>query len=91
MVTLGSNPCVADGVKVQLTEKVVGNTLFVIALSKTPADHQNRICTMEYNPISAKVKTTVQYDRTVIKNVIIKNVNEQGNDVDALELVGGIR
>jgi hypothetical protein len=87
-VGLGTNPCFASGVTAQLTQQVVGNTLYVVAVTTTPADHINRICTLEYNPIATKVETTVHFDTTVIEKVIIKNVDQHGQEVSAFELIG---
>ena len=82
-VEIGGNPCMAEGIKAELTTARDGDKLIVKAESNTI---KNRICTMEYNPVYATIKSTIHYDSTEVKDVLIENYKEMGAKVSIKDI-----
>lgn len=87
-VLLGSNPCRARGVKTKLVHRKIGSQIMVTALRDASlAEH--RICTMEYNPQYAIVRTNVFYHSQLTGQIMIKNVDKMGNHRNAFDFMEG--
>lgn len=75
-VQLGSNPCMAQGVKVKFNKEVVDNTLVVTALRELPQDYGMRICTREYRPVFQELDTELHGFADVISTIVLRHVGE---------------
>jgi hypothetical protein len=82
-VKIAGNTCMAEGVKAELTSARDGDKLIVKAVRNIIKD---RVCTMEYNPVYATIKTTIHFDSTEVKDVIIENYKEMGAKVSLKDI-----
>jgi hypothetical protein len=78
-VKLGTNPCFASDVKVELRSVREGDAMVVRAV-RTGGD-PNRICTMEFNPVYGEIETVVSGSGEEIKTIKILNVDQHGNEM----------
>jgi len=81
-VMIGGNRCGAKGVQAQLIQEVEGETIHVHAVLLVDPGQRARICTREFDPQFADVRLEVRYDMGDINQVIIKDVDERGRDVN---------
>jgi len=80
-VMIGSNRCDARGVELAVEQTVENDKIILSVHTLTPSQNLNRICTREFMPQYATFSEVVRFDTAVITDVVLKNVETQGNDV----------
>lgn len=81
-VFLGSNPCLAEGVKLNWTKKTVGSKVLMIpqrSLAKTQS-----LCSSEHNPVYSNISTTITGD---LKTIFLANYRGRSHQKVLNELV----
>ncbi len=82
-VELGGNRCVAGGTTAKFSQEEKDGVLYLTPTLKLSEDSLRRICTMEYMPVFGKVSLDLRYDSSKISKVVIRNVEEMGQDRNA--------
>ena len=73
----------AEGIKAELISAREGDKMIVKAVRNAVT---KRVCTMEYNPVYDTIKTTIHYDSSEVKDVIIENYKEMGAKVSIKDI-----
>lgn len=84
-VLAGSNPCVATGVSVRLTQRRSAKALSITALKRIPASN-GRICPQVWSPVYQTATIRVTGIRSAAPKVLINNVGSPGT-VKSLEQI----
>lgn len=84
-VLKGSNSCVAANTEVRFLAQRIGDAIHLRAVRHVI--DPTRICTMEYAPQYTTIQTTVRAFASQTADVIIKNVDGPGKDVNVREFL----
>ncbi len=78
LVVLGTNQCVANGVRAWFQEAVTGREIHLKVLrDETP--NLGRICTKDYRPVHTELTTTVRGSRSKVDKIVVHNADGLDN------------